>query len=121
MFTASIQSAPSREVSGLVSRVLLQQGDTGDSALTVTWVEVAPGASQAMHEHPPEQVYGVISGSGRTHVGDEERELVAGDLALAPSGVTHGIVNTGAVVLVYISAATPAFGVTDLYDTGTIG
>ncbi len=118
MLTANISTAPRREVNGLVSRVLLQAGDPGASALTVTWVQVAAGAHQAMHEHSPEQVYVVLSGGGRMRIGHEEQDLGPGEMALVPSGESHGITNTGEGPLVYVSAATPAFRVTDLYDSG---
>jgi mannose-6-phosphate isomerase-like protein (cupin superfamily) len=120
MLTTSVATAPQREIDGLASHVLLQAGDPGDSALTVTWVEVAPGARQAPHEHAPEQVYVIVSGRGRMRVGDEERDLERGAIALVPSGSTHGITNIGDEPLVYVSAATPAFRVTDLYDAGPL-
>lgn len=116
MYTSRVGTAPTRSAAGLVSHVLLQAGDAGDSALSATWVEIAPGGAQAPHAHDPEQVYVVVRGAGRMLVGGEERDLTAGDLALAPGGVVHGIVNTGEEPLVYVSAATPAFRVTDLYD-----
>lgn len=117
MFHASVATAPTRTAGELVSHVLMQQGDA-DSALTVTWVEVPPGAAQAPHDHAPEQVYVVVRGTGRMRVGDDERDVAAGDLVLAPGGVTHGITNTGDGPLEYVSAATPAFRVTDVYDRG---
>ncbi|PZS07683.1 MAG: hypothetical protein DLM64_14395 [Solirubrobacterales bacterium] len=120
MLTSRVSTAPRRALGGLVSHVLLQDGDAGDSALTITWVEVAPGARQAPHQHEPEQVYVVVSGQGRMRIAHEERDLESGALALVPSGATHGITNTGDEPLVYVSAATPAFRVTELYDTGEL-
>jgi mannose-6-phosphate isomerase-like protein (cupin superfamily) len=78
MLTTNISTAPRRERDGLVSHVLLQDGDPRNHALAVTWVEVAPGARQAPHHHAPEQAYVVISGRGRMRVGDEERDLRPG-------------------------------------------
>jgi mannose-6-phosphate isomerase-like protein (cupin superfamily) len=120
MFTASIDEAPRRERDGLVSHVLLETGTVPDTALAVTWVEVEPGAGQVPHRHPPEQVYVLVAGRGRMRIGDEERELRAGDLARVPPSVEHGILNTGQEPLVYVSAASPAFSVTGAYDSGAI-
>jgi mannose-6-phosphate isomerase-like protein (cupin superfamily) len=53
-------------------------------------------------------------------VGDEEREVREGHLVFIPPETKHGIVNTGEEVLSYVSAATPAFPVTDLYDAGQL-
>ncbi|MGI8946026.1 MAG: hypothetical protein ACR2GL_07305 [Thermoleophilaceae bacterium] len=89
---ASIASAPTRETEGLGSRILLQEGDAAGSALTVTWVEVAPGASH----------------SGRT--------------AIRPSRSTSSSPDkdTCEQPLVHVSAATPPFSIGDLYDTGAL-
>lgn len=116
MHHSSFSSAPVRASAGLVSHILLQDGDVPANALTVTWVEVAPGARHELHAHASEQVYVVIAGTGRMTVGDDERHVASGDLVLAPGGVTHGIVNVGDQPHVYVSAATPSFGVTDFYD-----
>lgn len=83
-------------------------------------VEVAPGARQQLRAHAPEQVYGVIAGAGRMTVGDDERDVAVGDLVLAPGGMTHGIENVGNEPLVYVSAVTPSFRVTDFYDDGPL-
>lgn len=112
----SVASAPRRATAGLVSHVLLQGGDVSTSALTVTWVEVAPGARQALHAYAPEQVYVVARGTGRMGVDGEERVVVPGELVLVSGGAMHGIENRGSEPAVYVSAATPAFRVTDFYD-----
>jgi mannose-6-phosphate isomerase-like protein (cupin superfamily) len=103
---------------GLRSRVLLQEGDVAQAALAVTWVDVEPGAGQDPHAHEPQQVYVIVRGTGRMLVGDEERDVGAGDLVFIASGARHGIANTGDETLTYVSAATPAFSVTGLYETG---
>ena len=54
------------------------------------------------------------------HVEDDERDLAAGDLVFIPPRARHGIVNTGPDTLTYVSAATPAFSVSDLYDAGEL-
>jgi mannose-6-phosphate isomerase-like protein (cupin superfamily) len=120
VYVKSLASAPTRELEGLVSHVLLQDGDIADGELAVTWVDVAPGAQQGRHSHPPQQTYLITRGSGVMHVGDEDREVGVGDLVYIPSGVEHGIDNTGEETLTYISAATPAFDVTSMYDRGQI-
>lgn len=120
MFVNTVAGAVVREGDGLLSRALLQEGDLAETALTVTWVEVRPGACQAQHNHAPQQVYVVVTGEGRMGVGDEERDVRRGDLVFVPPGVRHGITNTGSDTLIYVSAATPAFRVTDLYDSGEL-
>ena len=121
MYTRSKEESPKRERSGLVSHILLQQGDLPEVGLTATWVDVAPGSRQRPHEHPSEQVYVITAGSGRMLVGEEERSVGAGDdLIYVPPGAVHGIENSSEEVLTYISAATPALDAEAAYDTGQL-
>ncbi len=120
MFVSSARAAPVRTRHGLRSTILLQAGDTRDAALAVTWVDVQPGAEQEPHSHDPQQVYVIVAGAGRMRVADEVRDISAGDLVFVPSRAPHGIVNTTAETLTYISSATPTFSITDLYDTGQL-
>ena len=94
---------------GLVSHILHSQRDASETDLTITWVDVEPGARQVRHEHDPEQVYVIITGEGVMSVGDDERAVEAGDLVHIPANTEHGLENTGDRTLEYVSAATPAF------------
>jgi mannose-6-phosphate isomerase-like protein (cupin superfamily) len=120
MYVKDLSSATKREVDGLVSHILLEEGDAPGGELSVTWVDVEPGSEQKPHSHGPQQVYVITRGSGRMRVGDEERDVSAGSMVFIPSNTEHGIVNTGDEQLTYVSAATPAFPVTELYDAGQI-
>ena len=120
MYVKNLAGAPKGEIEGLVSHVLLQEGDVPGSELAVTWVDVEPGAKQPHHSHEPQQTYLITRGSGVMHVGSEDQEVGVGDLIFIPSGMEHGIDNTGQEILTYIAAATPAFDVTSMYDRGQI-
>ncbi len=120
MFKSNRQGSPQREREGLVSHILLQQGDVPDDRLSVTWVEIALGGHQRPHHHAPEQIYVIVRGNGHMQVGEEETDVAEGDLVYIPSDVVHSIENLGDTVLTYISAATPAFDLTALYDTGDL-
>jgi mannose-6-phosphate isomerase-like protein (cupin superfamily) len=120
MYVNDLGSAPTRELEGLVSHILLEEGDAPGGEMSITWVDVEPGNEQPPHSHTPQQVYVITRGSGRMRVGDEEREVSAGSMVFIPSHAPHGIVNTGNEVLTYVSAATPAFPVSEMYDAGQI-
>jgi mannose-6-phosphate isomerase-like protein (cupin superfamily) len=120
MYVSDLSTAPKRELDGLVSHILLEEGDAPGGELSITWVDVEPGGEQKPHSHGPQQVYVITRGSGRMKVGDEEREVREGQMVFIPPETEHGIVNTGEGVLTYVSAATPAFPVTDLYDAGQL-
>ena len=67
-----------------------------------------PGQSQSPHTHANEyKVYYVIEGRGSFTVGDEERELGPGEIALAPAGQSHGVTNRSQQRLVTLVFVTP--------------
>ncbi len=121
MYKRNRSEAPQREKDGLVSHILLHEGDVPGARLAVTWVDVAPGSGQRPHEHAPEQVYVVVRGRGRMRVGDEERAVDEGDAIFIPPGVVHGIENASEEVLIYVSAATPTVDWRVFYDEGPLG
>ena len=67
-----------------------------------------PGQEQSLHTHAAQdKVYYVLEGRGVFKVGDEERELGAGEIALAPAGQNHGVANCGPQRLVTLVFVTP--------------
>lgn len=58
------------------------------------------GGVGAMHSHPHTQITYVVSGRFRFTIGDETREVKAGDTLLKQNGVPHGCVCLEAGVLV---------------------
>jgi mannose-6-phosphate isomerase-like protein (cupin superfamily) len=120
VYVTDLSSAPKREIDGLVSHILLEEGDAPGGELSVTWVDVEPGSQQKPHSHGPQQVYVITRGQGRMRVGEDERDVHEGQMVFIPPNAEHGIVNTGEQTLTYVSAATPAFPVTDLYDAGQL-
>jgi len=66
-----------------------------------------PGQVQATHVHEgADKVYYVLKGKGFFQVGDEERELGEGEIAMAASGQKHGVTNRSnerLTVLVYMA------------------
>ena len=120
MYTINISNSQKRERNGLTSYFLLDRRSEMGTKLAVTWVTVAPDGRQISHHHTPEQVYVIVQGEGEMQVGAETRLVRAGDLVYIPSNEEHGIVNTGDEMLVYISAATPPFDLTEAYDRGQL-
>jgi len=53
-----------------------------------------PGQTQRVHAHEgADKFYLVLSGKAKLVVADESRDVAAGDLVLAPAGVSHGVVT----------------------------
>ncbi len=81
----------------------MDAGDLGSRNMTVTWVDVPPGAEQRAHSHPDaEQVYVIVRGHGRMSVAGDVEQVTEGDLVFIPPATQHGIVNDGSETLVYI-------------------
>jgi quercetin dioxygenase-like cupin family protein len=69
-----------------------------------------PGQTQKVHAHDgADKFYFVLEGSGRFSVGDEEREVDAGTLVVAPSGIPHGVANNAGVRLSFLVTIAPPF------------
>jgi quercetin dioxygenase-like cupin family protein len=64
-----------------------------DSA--VVYFEVKPGDRLARHTDSAEEILYVVAGEAEAEVGDERGRIAAGDLAVIPAMVPHGLVNLG--------------------------
>jgi mannose-6-phosphate isomerase-like protein (cupin superfamily) len=120
MFIRNKTRAEKRDRKGLISYFLLERGDAGQDELAVTWVYIAPGKKQPLHSHAEQQVYVVIEGHGVVHVDEDSQSVKSGDLIYIPSNAVHGMENTGDTPLSYISAASPAFDLRQVYDRGPL-
>jgi mannose-6-phosphate isomerase-like protein (cupin superfamily) len=71
---------------------------------------VAPGEATIHHYHrAAEELYLVTAGRGLLWIGEEEREIAAGDCTVIPPGEPHRLLNTGAEDLVVVCASSPAY------------
>jgi quercetin dioxygenase-like cupin family protein len=68
---------------------------TGAQDTAVVYFEVEPGDYLPTHTDSAEEVLYIVAGEGEAQVGDERGHVRAGDLAVIPSMVPHGIANTG--------------------------
>jgi unsaturated pyranuronate lyase len=80
---------------GVVARVIEGRD------LTFAIVELEPNSVVARHQHPNEQLGLVLKGSMRFNIGDESRDLQAGDTYNIPANLPHDAVTgpEGAVVI----------------------
>jgi quercetin dioxygenase-like cupin family protein len=68
---------------------------TGAPDTAVVYFEIDPGYKLATHTDSAEEILYIVQGEGEAHVGDETGRVSAGDLAVVPAMVPHGIRNTG--------------------------
>jgi quercetin dioxygenase-like cupin family protein len=68
---------------------------TGSADSAVVYFEIDPGDKLASHTDSEEEVLYVIQGEAEATVGDETGRISAGDLAVIPAMVPHGVRNVG--------------------------
>ena len=61
----------------------------------VVYFEIQPGERLATHTDSAEEILYIVEGEAEAHVGDERGPVRAGDLAVIPEMVPHGLVNVG--------------------------
>jgi mannose-6-phosphate isomerase-like protein (cupin superfamily) len=54
---------------------------------------LSPGKEIETHIDPMEEIYFVLSGSGKMHVDNEARQVGPGDATWIPTGAAHSLVN----------------------------
>jgi quercetin dioxygenase-like cupin family protein len=68
---------------------------TGSDDSAVVYFEVEPGDRLARHTDSAEEILYLIAGEAEAEVGEERGRLAAGDLAVIPAMVPHGLRNVG--------------------------
>jgi len=67
----------------------------GSADSAVVYFEIEPGNRLAEHTDSAEEILYVVAGDAEAEVGDERLRLSAGDLAVIPAMVPHGVANVG--------------------------
>jgi mannose-6-phosphate isomerase-like protein (cupin superfamily) len=116
MLLRRLSEAPVEEWHGLRSRILMDAGELGSRHMSVTWIEVPPGTSQALHSHEEaEQVYVVVRGTGSMTVAGDTGRIEQGDLVLVPPATDHSIEGDSDESLACISVQSPPVSVDELF------
>ena len=69
-----------------------------------------PGSAVTPHHHRElEEIYYILSGSGRMTVGEESNTVAAGDAVYVPRGHRHTLKNTGDEPIRLLVVCGPAF------------
>ena len=68
---------------------------TGTKNTAVVYFEIEPGHRLGTHTDSAEEILLVLEGGAEVSLGDEEGRLSAGEMALVPAMVPHGLRNVG--------------------------
>jgi len=90
-------------------------GEKEGAPISAYIVNAKPGQGPPLHTHPYVEVIFMLEGRAAVTVGDEQREAIAGDIAVIPANTPHRFVNSGDTVLRQIDIhASPKFIQTNL-------
>ncbi len=90
---------------------------TSEAELCSLAEETLPaGRAVTRHYHlKTEEIYYILRGEGQMTIGDETREVAAGDAVFIPRGETHTLSNTGAEPMTILLVCGPAHSPEDSY------
>jgi mannose-6-phosphate isomerase-like protein (cupin superfamily) len=71
----------------------------GGIGISFLLVDAPPGRGPSLHRHPYDEIIIVQEGQATAVVGDEERQVRAGDIVLISANQPHGFSNSGDVPL----------------------
>ncbi|HEY8466016.1 MAG TPA: cupin domain-containing protein [Solirubrobacterales bacterium] len=117
MLVRRFSEATAIDVHRLRAHVLMDAGELGSRNLSVSWVEVPPGASERLRSHEEaELAYIVARGRGRMSATGDTRELSEGDLVLIPPATDHSVANDGDETLALVSVQSPGVSAEELFS-----
>ena len=91
-------------------RPLIDRTTSGITQCSLAEEILPPGHAVTPHQHRQiEEIYYVVAGRGLMTVGDEVREVEAGDAVYIPRGHRHTLENTGSEPIKLILVCGPAF------------
>lgn len=82
---------------------------TGNKSTAMVYFELKPGKRLPIHTDSAEEILYIVEGNVEVTVGDERAQAAAGELALVPALVPHGVRNIGnttARVIGFFSSST---------------
>jgi quercetin dioxygenase-like cupin family protein len=68
---------------------------TGTKSTAVVYFEIEPGYRLGTHTDSAEEILLILEGAAEVSLGDERGRLSAGEMALVPAMVPHGLRNVG--------------------------
>ena len=68
---------------------------TGAKSTSVVYFEIEPGHRLGTHTDSAEEILLILEGEAEVSLGDEQGRLSAGEMALVPAMVPHGLRNVG--------------------------
>ena len=91
-------------------RELLAHRNSAVRNQSLAEARVPAGTTTAPHYHPKsEEIYFILEGCGLMRLGEETRQLAAGDAVAIPPGVVHQITNSAVSTLRFLCCCAPGY------------
>ena len=91
-------------------RPLIDRTTSGITQCSLAEEILLPGQTVTPHRHREiEEIYYIVEGRGSMTVGDDRREVTAGDAVYVPRANRHTLTNTGTEPLRLLLVCGPAF------------
>jgi len=91
-------------------RPLIDRTTSGITNCSLAEETLPPGCAVTPHHHREiEEIYYIVSGRGLMTVGEETRQVSAGDSIYVPRGQRHSLANNGTEPIRLILVCGPAF------------
>jgi mannose-6-phosphate isomerase-like protein (cupin superfamily) len=104
------RSRPINTRHGSEIRPLIDRTTSGITRCSLAEETLPPGCAVTPHHHGElEEIYYILSGRGTMTVGDQSREVGAGDAIYVPRHHRHTLENTGSEPIKLLLVCGPAF------------
>lgn len=122
MDVVNLDQAPAFETKdGSQIRELLAHRNSIIRNQSLAEARLKPGQATTEHYHGrTEEIYYITHGTGRLRVGEEVRDVRAGDAIAIPPGQKHKLWNTGAETLRLLCCCAPAYEHSDTIITEAV-
>jgi mannose-6-phosphate isomerase-like protein (cupin superfamily) len=90
-----------------------ERGYTFGGRYSLAHATVAAGEKSRPHKMKTSEVYFILSGEGKMHIGEKEAIVLAGDAFEIPAGEVQWIENDGAEPLSFLCIVDPAWQAAD--------
>ena len=97
-------------VDGSEIRLLVDRTNSAITTMSLAEATVPVGGATIRHHlREMDEIFYILRGKGRMHIGDEARELGPGDAVWIPAGKIQWIENVAPEPLVFLCAVAPAY------------
>ncbi|MFQ5904879.1 MAG: cupin domain-containing protein [Candidatus Binatia bacterium] len=97
-------------LNGSTIREIIHPSNTPSVGQRLAEARLAPRCATAKHVHKrSEEIYYILSGKGRMHLGGEDSMVGENDAIYIPSGTEHFIENTGDIDLIFLCSCMPPY------------